>query len=459
MGSVRPGRLHLSARNGRVSLTEARLEAWLGSASAQRLRWLDQRAELEELPGPRDIPLQGPLDTIPVARLTEGLGEEDAQLALAIRRQAISGDTREALREAVRLRERSPEVRGPAFLVGAIRMVEATAPSAAVGPLRQAGSVPGARSLLGDALWAVGELDEAQRVFTAAADVGGQALVEWGRGRRDVARRLLAQASSRGCRSAGRRLRLLDDLILVSGAPEFAGKDAEGDGVLVRSDLHVSRSRRLAAAARRFLASCRAWLPGEGQPRPLTVLVCGTGAVYERWNQRLGGVRFQDSDGVYRPGTGLLMILDDDDPDVVVRRLQHELVHHVVWERGWALPRPFEEGLAELLAQSPSGDVSRSVTALVPGRFRLARDLAGGGSFADPAELLLRDDLGDGRRGREDYAQAWAALWALGSRGEEALRSVVLKAADLDRRREFATALREQVRAEEVRRLLLEPRR
>jgi len=191
----------------------------------------------------------------------------------------------------------------------------------------------------------------------------------------------------------------------------------------------------------------------------LTVLACGTDAVYERWNERLGGVRFQDSDGVYRPGTGLLMILDDDDPEVVIRRLQHELVHHVVWERGWALPRPFEEGLAELLAQSPSGDVSRSLKILVPGRFQLARDLASGRSLADPAELLLGDDLGDGRRGREAYAQAWAALWALGSRGEEALRSVVLKAVDLDRRREFATALREQVPAKEVRRLLLEPRR
>ena len=185
-------------------------------------------------------------------------------------------------------------------------------------------------------------------------------------------------------------------------------------------------------------------MPGESSPKPLTVLVCAARDVFAQWNDRLGGARFEEADGVYRPGAGLMVVLDDDDGEVLRRRLQHECVHHVVWERGWAMPRPFEEGLCELLAHGrPAGRTIVRLDTPAGGRAGLARQLAEGGNLEAPATVMLRPELRDGDRGREDYAQAWASWWTLAGRrkGDVILGELILLAGDPKRRLELEAAL------------------
>lgn len=439
MGAVSEGRLLLGAAGGVVRLEEPRLEAWLGSRTLSRLRTAQHQGPSPELPPARAIPLQGPLDLVARADLVRGLGEEDARLVAGIRRRAVAGEVSGALRDAQAVRRRCPEAAGVAFLVGAIRMLDAANTAAAIDPLRVAADVPRARALLGDALWSIGDLAGAERAFAAAGDRGGQALVAWANGDSERAARLVRGGEAGGCRGAGRRLRMVEDLMLFRVAGGLY--DASATGLLVRSDLDASRAQRVLAMASAFVEACRRFLPGKSAPRPVTILACGRGETYSLWNTRLGGARFAEADGIYRPGTGLLVVLDDDDDQVVRRRVQHELVHHVVWERAWAPPRSLEEGLAEMLAQAPQGRIAGAAEQLVPGRFPLARDLALEGRLEPPADVLLRDDLRDGDRGREDYAQAWAALWVLAARKDDALGRVLMLASDPARRTELRRAL------------------
>merc|ERR1712034_233049 len=94
-----------------------------------------------------------------------------------------------------------------------------------------------------------------------------------------------------------------------------------------------------------------------------------------------------------------------------------------------------------MLAQAPHGRIMAAAERLVPGRFPLARDLALEGRLEPPADVLLRDDLRDGDRGREDYAQAWAALCVLAARKDDALGRVLMLASDPARRTELRRAL------------------
>ena len=456
MGSAAEGRLLLGAAGGLVRIASPRLEAWLAAKTLSRIRLEQGREPVPELPEARAIPLQGPLDLVPRDDLVRGLGDEDAGLVEGIRRRATAGEVSIALRQAEGVRRRCPDAAGAAFLVGAIRMLDATNVAAAIGPLRAAGELPGARALLGDALWSIGDLGGADRAFTAAGDLGGQALVAWARGDARRAAGLVRGGEAKGCRAAGRRLRLVEDLMLLQAADGL--HDASAEELSVRSDLDASRAQRVLRTALTFLEACRGWLPGKADPRQLTILACGSRATYARWNSRLGGARFVEADGIYRPGTGFLVVLDDDDDGVLRRRVQHEVVHHVVWERGWALPRPLEEGLAEMLAQAPPGRIAAALKKLVPGRFPLARDLAREGRLEPPVTVLMRDDLREGDRGREDYAQAWAALWTLAGRKDDGLERVLRLAGDPGRRAELRQVLPGLVSQRAVAARLLEAR-
>ena len=139
-----------------------RLEAWLASVSVRRRRVLQRLERPADLPAARQVPLQGPLDLVSRDQLTVGLPEDDARVACELRRQAVGGHVDDALQGAEELWRRHSGATGAAFLVGAIRMLDATTAADAIAPLRQAMAIPGARGLLGDALWAVGDLEGAQ---------------------------------------------------------------------------------------------------------------------------------------------------------------------------------------------------------------------------------------------------------------------------------------------------------
>jgi hypothetical protein len=150
--------------------------------------------------------------------------------------------------------------------------------------------------------------------------------------------------------------------------------------------------------------------------------------VFEHWNLLLGGVRCRDAAGVYRPGTNVLVLRDDPDPRISQDRLEHELVHHLVTERGWALPGMFEEGVAMVLAAGePRGTRLVGLDMPDPARIQLARRLALEDRLHDPVAVLLEEDSGDGVQALWSYAQAWSAVAMLARRGDDVLRSTLVR--------------------------------
>lgn len=443
LGSVVSGRFHLGAADGAVRMEDMSLSFSLASQSRRRLAVTEARGALSPLPSPRVVPLQGPLDSIDAGLLGEGLEPDAAARLLEIRAQAVNGKVREALAALKTFRKKHPAAVGPAFVAGATRMLELADAPGALADLRRARSFPRAEALLGDAAWMIGDLQTAHAAYRRSGDVGGRALVHWARGRRERAIELAKAGRSRGCRRAGQRLRLVDDLAMLESWPEFFRADHER--VHVISDLSKARAQRALRMTLPFVQAIDGWMPGESAPAPLTVFVCGARDVFAQWNDRLGGARFEEADGIYRPGTGLLVVLDDDDGEVLRRRLQHECVHHVIWERGWAIPRPFEEGLCELLAHGrAAGRTIGRLDSVAPSRILLARQLARDGQLEDPSDVLMRLEMRDGDRGREDYAQAWAAWWTLAGRrgGEKVIEDLILMAGNPDRRDDLRRAVR-----------------
>lgn len=403
------GRLVLGAAGGVVRLEGCRLEATLGAASRRRIQRIAAQGAPSLPPPPRSLPLLGPLARIDRGRLVAGLPDQDAAALWRLRGLAIAGRTGEALREASVLADRHPKAPGPPWLLGAVRMLGLADASGALAPLALADDLCGAAGLRGDANWMLGRLTAADSAYAADDDLGGRALVAWARGDRGPALELVREAEMRGCSRRGQRIRLVEDLALLHAWKPLAR--ATIGPVTGLSDLDAPRARRVVSLARPFLHSADGWLPGKVSEQPLTVLLCADPRTFALWNERLGGARFEEADGIYRPGAGLIVLLDDDDDDVMRRRLQHELVHHLIYQRAWVLPRPFEEGLCEYLSGArPLGRTLTGLGSLVPGRFDLVSRMAEARHLEDPVEVLLRRDLRDGDRGREDYAQAWAAV-------------------------------------------------
>jgi hypothetical protein len=408
-GGVRDGRLLFGAKTGVARLVGPVLDVSLSDASRQRAAFLARRGPLVPLTPPRAIPLLGPVANVDSEVLCRDLPPQGAEQLERARRHVIAGEYEDALRTALEVAESWPEAQGPRFLIGAIRVIHEGDAWEAKDFLRRARGIPGALALLGDAKWMLGDLDGAAALFHEADDAGGLALVSWSRGNQDEAKDRVRSASSGGCRRAGQRLRLVEDLALLHEWKTLAR--ARKGRVQVLSDRGRATAERVAGLAHVFLAGADGLLPGKGTQLPLTVLVATDPEVFAQWNERLGGVRWEEADGVYRPGAGLVVILDDDDQAVMRRSLQHELVHHLVFERGWGLPRGLEEGVAEYLALARStGETLTGLSALCPGRYAEALDLARAGRIATPEEILLTADLGDGDRGRERYAQAWAIV-------------------------------------------------
>ena len=139
------------------------------------------------LPKPRSVPLQGPLDSIEIADLRGNLDEPAVAALAELRQRAVDGKTQEVLEGLRALRAAHPRAVGPAYVAGALRMLELADAPGALEDLEVARDLPGATALLGDALWMIGDLQSADAAYRRAGDAGGQALVLWARGRRTKA--------------------------------------------------------------------------------------------------------------------------------------------------------------------------------------------------------------------------------------------------------------------------------
>lgn len=430
-------------------LAEGRI--FLG-ASGPALRWAEPRVLVRmtreaarfvsdpgltppRLPRPRPLAMSWPLDRFP----WEGWSAEEAPPWLEGLREADrrrrTGDLAGAAERVREIAAQHPKAGTPHAYLGCLELRLGLRPGRAVQAFARARELGGPFTERwaeeGDAELLLGRLDRALEAYGRAsgaeARASGEALVAWARGDVVGARErveALGRLAGRGDRRTGLRLRALDEVLLIHDSrPVEIGLDRARDRrgrVTVWSDRDAAAAGRVAALVAPCLARLRQALDLGGGDAPVRVLALADRAAFDRWNARLGGSRFRDTDGIYRPVTRLVVVRDDADERLLRERLQHELVHLALHDAARSLPPVLEEGLAEwLAAENPRrGARVRFGQDVMWGRWARARELG----RSDPIAVLLGDPGLEGGRALDAYAIAWATLhwfgreWRAGGR-------------------------------------------